>query len=200
MIALIGGLSLMGCNSGKTATPTSGKSDVPPNRAGEFEQAAAARSNFVGQPAPGFALLDQNDKAVRLTDLKGQWVVLYFYPKDDTPGCTCQATEFTELLRTFRDHNARVIGVSGDSPGSHRFFRQKYDLKIQLLSDPDFSTMLRYGAYAKTQQGNKQIGRVIRSTVIIDPNGKIAAHYPEVIPEGHAERVMEKLKALQAGS
>ena len=190
---------LSGCASTQTTKSDVSATAAPgSDRAGEFEAAAAARSSFVGEAAPTFALPDQDEKTVRLADLRGQWVVLYFYPKDDTPGCTCQATEFTEILQQFRDRNARVIGISADSPKSHRYFRDKYDLKITLLTDYGHDVMRRYAAYATTQQGDQTVGRVIRSTVIVDPTGQIAAHYPEVMPEGHAARVMKKLAELQS--
>jgi len=164
----------------------------------EMEQAASARSAIVGQPAPDFALPDQDGQAVSLRGLRGKWVVLYFYPQDDTPGCACQATEFTALLWSFRDMNATVLGVSPDNPASHRRFIEKYNLKLVLLSDPEHAVMRRYGAWATTALGDKQYGRVVRTTVIIDPQGTIRHHWPEVLPTGHAERVRTKLAALQA--
>jgi len=176
--------------SGCRTTPT----------AGQMEAAAASRSAFVGQPAPEFALPNQHGETVHGSDLRGQWVVLYFYPKDDTPGCTCQATEFTALLWSFRDMNAVVLGVSSDSPQEHTKFIEKYDLKLDLLSDPDRDTMRQYGAWASVQHGSKKTERVIRSTVIISPDGVIAEHYPEVIPRGHAQRVRDRLRDLRAAA
>ena len=177
------GLLLLGCQSAP--------------RPGTIERAAADRSTFVGQTAPDFSLLNQQRQTVTLRDLRGQWVVLYFYPEDDTPGCTCQATEFTALLQSFRNHNARVLGVSGDSPDDHARFAAKYSLRFDLLSDPARDTMTQYGAWTTVQQGNQTVSRVIRTTVIIDPAGRIAAHWPEVIPEGHAKRVRDRLTELQ---
>ena len=133
-----------------------------------------------------------------LGQLRGQWVVLYFFPKDDTPGCTCEATEFSKLIGQFKGMNAKVYGVSADSIATHRIFVDKYNLGIGLLSDPDHKVMRGYGAWVESSLGEKQYERVIRSTVIIDPAGVIRYHWPEVIPKGHAERVHEKLAMLQA--
>ncbi len=162
-----------------------------------MEAAAASGSPMLGRPAPAFTLPDQNDQPVSLTDLRGRWVVLYFYPKDDTPGCTCQATEFTALLTHFRGMNAEVYGVSEDPPWSHQAFIKAYDLKLDLLSDPDHEVMRKYGAWVESQMGGKAWARTIRTTYIIDPKGVIRYHMPEVIPQGHAERVREKLAELQ---
>lgn len=143
----------------------------------------------VGKPAPAFRLPDQNDQPVSLTELRGKWVVLYFYPKDDTPGCTAEACEFTDALKDFESLSAVVLGCSPDSPESHRKFIEKHDLKISLLSDQKRQVMTTYGAY----DGK----RVIRSTVIIDPHGNIAHHWPKVKPRGHAAEVKAKLTELQ---
>ena len=167
------------------------------NRSAEMETAAARRSTFIGQVAPPFALTDQDERLVRLADHRGRWLVLYFYPADDTPGCACQANEFTHLLTTFRDMNAAVLGVSGDSSASHRKFIAKYDLKLTLLSDPTREVMAAYGAWVQTRLGERTSSRVIRSTVIIDPAGVIRHHWPEVIPPGHADRVRARLAELQ---
>lgn len=165
-----------------------------------MEEAASAQSPFVGQPAPDFILLDQDSQPLALSAQKGHWVVLYFYPKDDTPGCTCQATEFTKLLTKFRDMDAEVYGISEDSPASHRVFIKAYGLGLRLLSDPDHRAMTQYGAWVTARAGEKTYGRVIRTTVILDPKGIVAWHWPEVIPEGHADRVRKKLAELQAAA
>lgn len=162
------------------------------------EEAASARSPIIGSPAPDFTLEDQNGNAVTLSGLRGQWLVLYFYPKDDTPGCTCEATEFTKLLGQLRQMKAKVYGISADSPRSHALFIGHYRLGLDLLSDPDHKVMTRYGAWVTASLGDKPYERVIRSTLIIDPEGTIRYHWPEVIPQGHAERVRQKLAQLQA--
>ena len=165
----------------------------------EVEQAASQASAVVGRPAPDFTLPDQDKRPVRLADLRGKWVVLYIYPKDDTPGCTCQATEFTKLLGEFRDMNAEVLGVSADPPMDHQYFRQKYDLALTLLSDERAETMRRYGAWVETPAAGAGTGRTVRQTYLIDPQGTIARHWPEVIPEGHAERVKQALAEVAKG-
>jgi len=166
----------------------------------EIEGAAAKGSHFVGSRAPVFSLENDQGNPVSLDSLKGKWAVVYFYPQDDTPGCTCQANEFTELLSQFSNMNAVVLGVSPNTPASHRLFREKYDLHIVLLSDTSHETMRQYGAWMDMSIEGKDIGRVIRTTFIIDPNGKIAWHWPEVIPKGHAERVRDKLAELSGHS
>ena len=149
-----------------------------------------------GQKAPAFTLPDQDNKSVALKDFAGRWVVLYFYPKDDTPGCTTEACDFTGGLKAFEKLNAKVIGVSPDSPESHRKFIAKYKLKIDLLSDPEKKVLVKYGAWGiKNMYGKKSEG-VIRSTFLIDPNGRIAHAWYSVKAAGHAEKVQEKLSAL----
>ena len=162
------------------------------------EEAASERSQAVNSPAPDFTLSDQNGGPVTLSKLQGQWVVLYFYPQDDTPGCTCEATEFTSLLERFKNMNALVYGISGDSPSSHRAFIGAYKLGLNLLSDADHKVMRQYGAWVDASLGDKTYGRVIRTTMIIDPRGVIRYHWPEVVPNGHADRVRQKLAQLQA--
>jgi len=163
-----------------------------------MEAAASARSPLIGMPAPAFTLADQDERPVSLSSLRGRWVVVYFYPRDDTPGCTCQASEFTRLLGRFHEMDAEVLGVSADPPARHRAFIKKFDLKVRLLSDLDHGIMARYGAWAESPLGPGHPGRVIRSTVVIDPDGVIRHHWPEVIPWGHAMRVRQKLEDLHA--
>ena len=165
--------------------------------AGKMEEAAATGSPAVGQQASDFNLMDQNDNPVRLRDLRGKWVVLYFYPKDDTPGCIREATHFTKLLFQLKNMNAVVYGVSEDSTASHRQFIEKHSLALPLLSDPDHKVMKEYGAWVTTNVAGKTLGRAIRTTFLIGPDGVIRYHWPEVIPQGHAERVREKLAELQ---
>ncbi len=150
-----------------------------------------------GKKAPAFTLPDQDGKKVALKDLAGQWVVLYFYPKDDTPGCTTEACEFTEGIEAFRDLDAVVLGCSPDSPESHRKFIEKYGLKVSLLSDEKKTVMEKYGAWGeKTMYGKKVVG-VLRSTVLIDPQGKVARVWPNVKAAGHAAKVKEALQEFQ---
>ena len=151
----------------------------------------------VGAKAPAFELSDQDGVAVSLASLRGSWVVLYFYPKDDTPGCTTEACEFTEGIEAFRDLDAVVLGCSADSPDKHRAFIAKHGLTVRLLSDRDHAVMEAYGAWGeKSMYGRTTMG-VIRSTVIIDPSGRVAHHWPKVKAAGHADKVREKLAELQ---
>ena len=151
-----------------------------------------------GTKAPAFTLPDQDSESVSLSDFKGSWVVLYFYPKDDTPGCTVEACEFTDGISEMEGLNAVVLGCSPDSPEKHRKFIAKHDLGVRLLSDPDHGVMETYGAWGeKTLYGRVSLG-VIRSTVLIDPEGRVAHHWKKVTAKGHAEKVREKLAALQS--
>lgn len=151
----------------------------------------------VGKKAPAFTLTDQNNEKVKLGDLAGQWVVLYFYPKDDTPGCTIQACEFTSGIKGFEKLKAAVYGCSPDDAESHQKFIKKHKLKINLLSDPNHKTMEKYEAYGEKNMYGKISRGVIRSTVIIDPAGKVAHRWKKVQAKGHADKVAEVLGELQ---
>ncbi len=154
----------------------------------------------IGSPAPSFSLPDADGNTVRLADLRGRYVVLFFYPKDDTPGCTVEACQFTEQHDAFATQRAVVLGCSGDDAASHRKFADKYRLKVTLLTDADRSVMKAYGAYGeKVLYGKRSIG-VIRSTVVIDPDGNVAAHWRKVNADGHAAAVLAKLAELQASA
>lgn len=151
----------------------------------------------VGKKAPAFTLRNQDGEKVQLSKLAGSWVVLYFYPRDDTPGCTVEACEFSAGLKGFKKLEAKVLGCSADSPESHRKFIAKHELGIELLSDPDHAVMEKYGAWGeKTLYGKKSLG-VIRSTVLIDPAGRVAHHWRKVQAKGHAAKVAEVLGALR---
>ena len=152
----------------------------------------------IGQPAPAFELPDQDGLEVSLGTFRGRWVVLYFYPKDDTPGCTTEACEFTEGIETFGGLGAVVLGCSPDSPERHRKFIAKHRLEVRLLSDPDHRVMEAYGAWGEKNMYGKVSEGVIRSTVIIDPGGRVAHHWKRVSAKGHAEKVREKLEELQS--
>ena len=150
----------------------------------------------VGKRAPAFTLKNQDEKKVRLSDEKGSWVVLYFYPKDNTPGCTTEACDFTTGRKAFERLGAVVYGCSPDSAESHRKFIAKHGLTIDLLSDPDRSTIEKYGAWGEKMLYGKTSVGVIRSTVLIDPDGKIAHHWPKVQIPGHADKVRAKIVEL----
>jgi peroxiredoxin Q/BCP len=151
-----------------------------------------------GSKAPAFTLLNQDNKEIKLSDLAGQWVVLYFYPKDDTPGCTTEACEFTDGIKAFERMNATVIGVSPDSVASHQKFIAKHKLSVTLLSDPDRKVLNKYGAYGLKKMYGKETMGVIRSTFVIDPKGKVAYSWTNVRAAGHAEKVREKLNELSS--
>ena len=151
----------------------------------------------IGEQAPAFSLPDQNGVEVSLESLLGDWAVLYFYPKDDTPGCTTEACEFSEGIESFKNLDAQVFGCSPDSTESHRKFAEKYGLKIRLLSDPEHEVMTAYGAWGEKNMYGKITVGVIRSTVIIDPDGRIAHHWKRAAAKGHAEKVRERLEKLQ---
>ena len=152
----------------------------------------------IGAKAPAFTLPDQDDKPVKLSEYAGNWLVLYFYPNDDTPGCTIEACDFTNGFKAFEKLDAVVVGCSPNTPESHRKFIAKYKLKVRLLSDPEHKMMEAYGAWGeKVLYGRKSMG-VIRSTVIISPDGKIAHHWAKVKAAGHADFVQAKLKELRA--
>ena len=152
----------------------------------------------VGQKAPAFALKNQDDKTVKLSDdgLKGRWVVLYFYPKDDTPGCTIEACDFTSGLKSFEKLDAVVLGCSPDSTETHRKFIAKYKLKIQLLSDPSHETLERYGAWGEKNMYGKKVTGVLRSTVLIDEQGRIAHMFRKVKTDTHSRDVIAVLDKM----
>ena len=147
-----------------------------------------------GKAAPLFALNDADGVEVALKDLQGKNVVVYFYPRDDTPGCTKEACGFRDFWQEIQAADAVVLGISPDSEESHRKFRDKYDLPFALLADPDRKVMIQYGAYGeKTMYGKKTVG-VIRSTVWIDPNGKVVKHWRRVAKAAdHPRKVLEAL-------
>jgi thioredoxin-dependent peroxiredoxin len=154
----------------------------------------------VGKKAPAFSLENQDGETVKLADLKGRWVVLYFYPKDDTPGCTTEACDFTAGLAAFEGLNAVVYGCSADSPESHTKFIAKRALKVGLLSDPKHEMMEKYGAWGEKNMYGKISQGIIRSTVILDPEGKVAHRWAKVKAAGHAEAVRAKLAELHKAS
>ena len=146
-----------------------------------------------GDRAPRFTLPDQDDHKVSLKDFAGQRVVVYFYPRDDTPGCTKEACQFNDNLRAFTRAKVPVLGISADTAEKHRAFRSKYGLKFPLLTDADHKVGDAYGAWGeKTLYGKKSIG-VIRSTFLIGADGKIIRPWYQVKADGHADKVLAEL-------
>jgi len=150
----------------------------------------------VGQPAPDFTLASTEDRDISLADFKGkQAVVLYFYPRDDTPGCTAEACSFRDLRTLFNEHGAEILGVSADTLKSHKKFREKFHLTFPLLADTDHAVAEQYGVWQlKKFMGREYMG-IARTTFVVDPNGTVKAVFPNVKVEGHADAV---LKALQS--
>lgn len=151
-----------------------------------------------GDVAPALALPDENGTIHNLADQRGRWMVVYFYPNDDTPGCTTEACSFRDALADVTVEGATVWGVSPNGPDSHRKFREKYGLTFTLLSDEDHAAAEAYGAWGlKVSFGVEKMG-LIRSTVLVDPEGKVAATWPKVSPEGHADEVLAALREIKA--
>ena len=146
--------------------------------------------------APDFTLPGTDGKDHSLRDFRGKWVVLYFYPKDDTPGCTTQACSLRDARDTLAEMGAEIIGVSKDDPSSHEKFKAKYSLNFTLLSDADGAVISAYGAWGKKMFGKEGI---LRKTFLIDPEGNVQKVYGRATPLGHGEQVIEQLKSLQAG-
>jgi peroxiredoxin Q/BCP len=146
-----------------------------------------------GDKAPAFSLPDQDGNKVSLKDLAGGPAVVYFYPADDTPGCTKEACQFNENLAAFNRSGAKVVGISPDGAAKHQRFRDKYGLTFPLLSDPEHTVMEAYGAWGeKTLYGKKTTG-VIRSTFLLDGKGVILRAWYNVRADGHAAKVLEEL-------
>lgn len=151
-----------------------------------------------GQKAPNFTLADQDGNRVSLSDFKGKHVVVYFYPKDDTPGCTKEACGFRDFNAEIRHLGAVVLGISPDGPHSHQKFIAKHALNFTLLSDPDREVMTTYGAWGEKKMYGKTVVGVIRSTVWIGPDGKVRKHWQRVSKA--AEHPAKVLEALQASA
>jgi peroxiredoxin Q/BCP len=144
--------------------------------------------------APDFKLKDQDGKLHKLSDYKGRWVMLYFYPKDNTPGCTKEACGIRDEFKNFKNLNMVVLGVSADSPESHKKFIQKYKLPFTLLSDESKKVLKQYGVWGKKKFMGKEYEGILRTSFLINPNGKIVKIYEEVKPETHAKEVLKDFK------
>ena len=153
-----------------------------------------------GDSAPQFTLTDQNGEEVSLADFKGKTIVLYFYPKDDTPGCTKEACSFRDARTSFAKTKAVILGVSGDNAVSHEKFIQKYGLPFTLLSDPDKKVCRAYGVFQKKMLYGRSFLGIVRTTFVIDPKGRIAEVFSKVKVDGHTEEVLEALKKAAEGT
>ena len=148
-----------------------------------------------GKPAPDFALTSDSGETVRLSDFKGRPVVVYFYPKDDTPGCTTQACGIRDNYHAFGERGAVVLGISPDDESSHVKFKQKYGLPFTLLADPDHQVAEQYGVWGERKHYGKTYMGIERSTFVIDPDGNVAHVMRRVKPDTHVERVLQALPA-----
>ena len=146
-----------------------------------------------GKPAPDFALESDSGETVTLSELRGRPVVLYFYPKDDTPGCTKEACEFRDAYDVFRDRGAEVLGVSPDDVASHQKFRRKYELPFTLLADPGHAVAEKYGVWSERKFAGKKFMGINRSTFVIDADGNVARAMLGIKPAGHAAQVLDSL-------
>lgn len=150
--------------------------------------------------AHDFSLLDQNEELRNLSDWAGKYLVLYFYPKDDTPGCTTQACSFRDEYEVIQEAGAEVVGISLDPPASHRKFAAKHNLKFPLLSDESGEIIEAYGAWDKKSMFGRTFMGTIRKTFLIDPDGNIVKEYPKVTPKDHAVQILKDLAELKQNS
>jgi thioredoxin-dependent peroxiredoxin len=152
----------------------------------------------VGERAPDVVLPDETGTTHRLSDQRGRWIVLYFYPKDDTPGCTVEACEFRDANDTITERGADVWGISPQGAASKRAFRDKLGLPFTLLADEDHAVAEAYGSWVEKQNYGRTYWGTARRTFLVDPDGRIARVWPKVKPEGHASEVLAALDELQA--
>ena len=152
----------------------------------------------VGDPAPEIALADETGAVHRLSDRRGQWTVVYFYPKDDTPGCTTEACEFRDANETIVDRGAVVWGISPQGAASKRAFREKLGLPFTLLADEAHEVAEAWGTWVEKQNDGKTYWGTARATFLVDPDGRIAKAWPKVKPEGHAAAVLAALDEARA--
>lgn len=151
----------------------------------------------LGANAPNFTLADQDGQTFTLDATRGSWLVLYCYPKDNTPGCTQEARDFSCLIHAFAEAGAQVVGISPDKAASHRRFISQQGLELRLLCDEDHAVLEQWGAWGlKKFMGREYMG-VVRSTWIVDPDGRVAAMWSSVKVKGHADEVLARLKQLQ---
>jgi thioredoxin-dependent peroxiredoxin len=159
------------------------------------QHAYAGELPAVGKSAPNFSLPDQDGRFYNLGSFAAKWLVLYFYPRDDTPGCTREACAFRDTMARIKKTGAVVLGVSPDSLGSHEAFRKEHRLNFPLLSDPDKKVARKYGAFGEKVMYGKKVQGMIRSTFVIGEDGRVRKVFPRVKVDGHAEAVLDVLKA-----
>ena len=152
---------------------------------------------LTNKPAPDFSLPDRNSKLHKLSDYQGKWVVVYFYPKDDTPGCTKEACGFRDIFAEYSGKGIEVLGISKDSPASHKKFIEKYKLKFTLLSDEEKKVIKSYGAWGKKKFMGREFEGVFRYSFLIDPKGIIRKVYTTVKPDEHAKQILEDMINLR---
>ena len=143
-----------------------------------------------GTSAPDFVLMDENEQAHRLSDYRGKRIVLYFYPKDDTPGCTTEACEFRDDYDVYDEAGVVILGVSPDSPKSHKKFKEKYNLPFLLLSDESHEVLEAYGVWGAKKMYGKEYMGVFRTTYVIDEDGNIVKVFEKVSPKGHSQEIL----------
>ena len=153
--------------------------------------------NMTGQKIPEFCLNDEQGSKVCSEDLKGKWTVLYFYPKDNTSGCTMEAKDFTCMVEDFSKENAKILGVSPDSEKSHLSFIGKHELKLTLLADPEKDLLHKMGAWKQKKMYGKEYMGVERSTFLVNPEGEIVREWRKVNVKGHADEVLKTLKEMK---
>jgi peroxiredoxin Q/BCP len=153
----------------------------------------------VGAKAPRFELESEDGKPVTIDDFSGRWLILYFYPKDNTPGCTREAQEFSQAVARLHKLGATVVGVSKDSVKSHCGFREKFEIAFSLLSDPDLAVHKAYGAWGPKTMYGKKVEGTIRSTFLIAPDGVVAHVWRSVKVDGHVEKVLDTLRNVRGG-
>jgi peroxiredoxin Q/BCP len=190
-----------GKNVAKTPAKSLAKSSAKPSSkisAPSTTRKPAVAGLAVGGKAPGFKLSDDTGRVRQLSDFAGNALVLYFYPKDNTPGCTQESCDFRDNLNRLTATGAAVVGLSADSVESHRKFKEKYGLNFPLLSDPDHAALNAYGVWQeKSLYGRKFMG-IVRSTFVIDGKGVIRAHFPKVKVAGHVDEVLTVLRDLKS--
>jgi len=153
--------------------------------------------NFgIGDKIPEFSLKDADGNQINSRDFIGKWLVLYFYPRDNTPGCTKEAVDFSNYLEDFRKYNCQIVGVSPDTEEKHANFKEKHNLKVILLSDPEHSILEKFGVWQLKKNYGKENWGVVRSTFLIDPNGIIKKVWENVRVKDHVLEVLESLKEL----